>query len=70
MVRTADVARSPGHVFYERLNGLLGEAGFDEFVEALTAPFYAAGDCSGRAFPDAVRRELRPASENPVIYVL
>lgn len=40
-VSTADVARSPGHVFYERLNVLLSEAGFDKFVEELTSPFYA-----------------------------
>ena len=42
-VSTADVARAPGHVFYERLNQLLAEAMFDDFVENLTAPFYAAG---------------------------
>ncbi len=41
-VATKDVACSPGHVFYERLNRLLGEAGFDEFVEELCEPFYAA----------------------------
>ena len=46
-VSTADVARAPGHVFYERLNGLLAEAGFDEFVEELTAPFYASGGRPG-----------------------
>ena len=48
-VRAADVARRPGHVFYERLNGLLSEAGFDEFVEELTAPFYAVGGRPGIA---------------------
>lgn len=46
-VSTADVVRAPGHVFYERLNQLLAEAGFDEFVEGLTAPFYAAGGRPG-----------------------
>lgn len=38
-----DVTRAPRHVFYERLNQLLDEAGFDRFVEELAAPFYARG---------------------------
>jgi transposase len=33
--------RSPGHVFYQKLNGLLAEAGFDPWVEKLCAPYYA-----------------------------
>jgi transposase len=32
---------SAGHPFYERLNRVLDEKHFDEFVEALCAPFYA-----------------------------
>ena len=32
---------SPGHVFYEKLNGLLAEAGFDAWVEELCKPYYA-----------------------------
>ena len=36
-----DLPRSPGHPFYERLSRLLGEAGFDDFVEDLCRPFYA-----------------------------
>ena len=32
---------SPGHVFYEKLNGLLAEAGFDTWVEELCEPYYA-----------------------------
>jgi transposase len=35
--------RSPGHVFYDKLNGLLREGGFDAHVEALCEPFYAKG---------------------------
>jgi transposase len=31
-----------GHPFYQRLNRVLDEHGFDEFVEAQCAPFYAA----------------------------
>ena len=40
-VATTELARSPGHPFYERVNRLLDEPGFDEFVEELCAKFYA-----------------------------
>src|SRR6516162_5112834 len=42
-IATNRLARSPGHPFYERLNRVLGEAGFDRFVEERCKPFYAAG---------------------------
>jgi transposase len=32
---------SPGHVFYEKLNGLLAEGKFDEWLEELCEPYYA-----------------------------
>jgi transposase len=35
--------RSPGHVFYDKLNGLLREGGFDRHVEALCEPYYVKG---------------------------
>lgn len=35
--------RSPGHVFYDKLNGLLADGGFDAHVEALCQPYYAKG---------------------------
>ena len=35
------VPRSPGHVFYEKLNGVLEAGGFDRFVETLCAAHYA-----------------------------
>src|SRR5262249_24889921 len=38
---TAELPRSPGHVFYDKLNGLLAQAGFDRHVEALCQPHYA-----------------------------
>lgn len=41
-VATSQVAKDPGHIFYERLNKLLGEAGFDRFVEQLVEPYYSA----------------------------
>lgn len=41
-VPTGQLARSPGHPFYERVNTLLAEEGFDRFVEERCARFYAA----------------------------
>jgi len=41
MVTWQDMPRSPGHAFYDRLNEVLGAAGFDRFAEELCAPFYA-----------------------------
>ena len=35
-----ELPRSEGHVFYDKLNKLLREAGFDEFVEQLCEPYY------------------------------
>jgi transposase len=40
-VSTAELPQSPGHPFYERLNGILDEAGFDVFVEKRCERFYA-----------------------------
>jgi len=40
-VAAQDLPRSPGHPFYERLNQLLGPAGFDRFVEGLCQEYYA-----------------------------
>lgn len=40
-VATARLARGPGHPFYRRLNELLDEHGFDAFVEAECAAYYA-----------------------------
>jgi transposase len=41
-VPTTELPRSPGHPFYERVNRVLAEAGFDRFVEELCRPHYAA----------------------------
>jgi transposase len=40
-VPTSDLARSPGHPFYEKLNQILGAAGFDRYCETLCSKFYA-----------------------------
>lgn len=37
-----ELPKSPGHVFYDRLQSLLNKAGFDSFVEGLCAPLYAS----------------------------
>ena len=42
-VPTTELPRSPGHVFYEKLNHLLAEARFDTYVEDLCRPYYADG---------------------------
>ena len=42
-VSTADLPKSAGHPFYERLNRVLEDAGFDAFVEAQCASYYADG---------------------------
>jgi transposase len=41
MIGWAELPRSPGHVFYDRLQAVLLEAGFDGFAEARCAPYYA-----------------------------
>jgi transposase len=40
-IATTDLARTPGHPFYERLNTVLAAAQFDDFVEKRCAAFYA-----------------------------
>lgn len=40
-VATQQLPTSPGHVFYEKLNALFDEAGFDEWIEKLCEPHYA-----------------------------
>ena len=42
MVGWAEMPRSPGHPFYDRLQDVLIEAGFDGFAESACAPYYAA----------------------------
>jgi transposase len=45
-VATQELPRSPGHVFYEKLNRLLADGDFDRQCEDLCAPYYA--DAVGR----------------------
>jgi transposase len=37
-----ELAQPQGHAFYDKLNQLLAQAGFDDFVEALCQPYYEA----------------------------
>ena len=39
-IAATDVPAGPGHPFYRKLNELLAERGFDDFVEGLCAKFY------------------------------
>ena len=41
LVDWRDLPRAPGHVFYDALQRLLVEAGFDSFVEQTCQPFYS-----------------------------
>jgi transposase len=46
-IPTAKIATGPGHPFYAKLNAVLADAGFDEFVEKLCAPYYKEGGRPG-----------------------
>lgn len=47
-VRTDELAGAPRHRFYDTLNELLDEAGFDALVEELCAPYFAKDGEAGR----------------------
>src|SRR5271166_6400062 len=47
-ISSPELARSPGHRFYEKLNELLSEAKFDSRVEDLCAVYFEAEDQRGR----------------------
>ena len=42
-INTADLPSSPGHPFYEKMNRILKDEGFDGYVEDLCEPFYKRG---------------------------
>lgn len=42
-IPTESLASSPGHPFYEKLNRIFSDYDFDEYVESLCEPYYAAG---------------------------
>lgn len=47
-IATNRLPKTAGHPFYERLNQLLAEAGFDAWVEELCQKYYAADGTRGR----------------------
>jgi len=47
-IAQSDIQRGAGHRFYEKLNELLREAGFDRKVEELCAPYFDADHTPGR----------------------
>ena len=57
-VPTEALARSPGHPFYERLNALLADVKFDEFVESTCQPFYATKNGRPSVAPGVYMRML------------
>lgn len=42
-IATSDLAKTPGHPFYDRLNSVLAAAKFDSFVEERCEKYYASG---------------------------
>ena len=46
-IPTMKLVTGPGHPFYTKLNEVLAEAGFDEFVEKLCAAYYKEGGRPG-----------------------
>jgi transposase len=46
-IPATDIARSPGHPFYAKLNEVLAGADFDPLVEELCAPYYKEGGRPG-----------------------
>jgi len=47
-IATEQLSQSAGHPFYQRLNALLGEAGFDRWVEQRCQPHYQQNEPRGR----------------------
>ena len=57
-IATTDLPKSPGHVFYDKLNQLLADADFDRWVETLCQPYYADGIGRGSIPPGTYFRML------------
>ena len=51
MVSWSEMPRSPGHVFYDRLQSVLVEGGFDAFAEASCRPYTRPGWARPRCRP-------------------
>ena len=57
-VASHELPRSPGHVFYEKLNEVLQRGGFDRYVEELCEPYYAEGEGRPSIHPGVYFRML------------
>ena len=74
MVMWSEMPRSPGHVFYDRLQQVLVDAGFDGFVETLRALQHqgrtlgAAGGTSACTWSGTSRGGLPERAAVPKIY--
>ena len=69
-VATAELARTGGHMFYERVNCVMDEQGFDRFAEDTCEKFYAPllarpEVAPGVYLPDKVDRLLRRLGFRP-----
>jgi hypothetical protein len=67
IVTWAEMARSPGHVFYDRLQEVLIAAGFDGFVETACQPITRRRwehrripSAAGQSGPEAISPATRP----------
>src|SRR5881227_2075282 len=47
-VPTQELAQAPGHPFYQKLNALMDEAGFDRWIEQRCQPYYEQEEKRGR----------------------
>jgi transposase len=47
-VASESLAKSPGHPFYKKLNALLGEAGFDRWIESRCERYYEQAETRGQ----------------------
>ena len=56
VIALKDLPPPPAHPFYQRLNTLLDEAGFEPFVADLCRPYYAEGFGRPGVPPNAVKQ--------------
>ncbi len=72
----AELPRSPGHAFYDKLQNLLAEAGFDALVETTCKPYYAPrmgapslppASIYARLIPRCAARSVRNRAESRIV---
>ncbi len=65
-VTTADLPTNDGHPFFERLNRVLEEAGFDAYVEELCAVFFRCHESLGWLLASPLRCRARARCGAPL----